>query len=169
MRHLEVPFDDFERQPLLPNKHSQLGPGMAVGDIDGDGDDDFYMGRGRGGRRAVYTNAGGGELRVLDMGPFKGEEVYEDLGVLFFDADRDGDQDLFAVSGGVEGRPGDPVFAIACISTMVRVASPRPRRGLCPRFSTAAVRWWRRILIAMEIWISLSVAGWCREPIPRRR
>lgn len=110
VRHVETPFDDFARQPLLPNKLSQLGPGMAVGDVDGDGDDDFYMGRGKGGRRAIYTNAGGGKLTVAGLGPFAGEEHYEDQGVLFFDADRDGDQDLYVVSGGVEGEPGDAVF-----------------------------------------------------------
>lgn len=110
LKHLEKDYDDFARQPLLPNKHSQLGPGMAIGDIDGDGDDDFYLGRSRGGRRAIYTNAGGGRMTVQSMAPFQGEEIYEDLGALFFDADRDGDQDLYVVSGGVEGEPGDACF-----------------------------------------------------------
>ncbi|MFT4638815.1 MAG: hypothetical protein ACI8T1_002138, partial [Verrucomicrobiales bacterium] len=110
IRHFETAYDDYVRQPLLPNTHSQLGPGMAVGDVDGDGDDDFYMGRGRGGRRAIYMNDGGGKLAVKATAPFEGETNFEDLGVLFFDADRDGDQDLYAVSGGVEGEPGDPIF-----------------------------------------------------------
>ena len=38
--HRETPYDDFARQPLLPYKHSQLGPGMAWHDVDGDGDND---------------------------------------------------------------------------------------------------------------------------------
>ena len=110
IQHTETEYDDFARQPLLPNKHSQLGPGMAIGDVDGDGDDDFYMGRGRGGRRAIYTNDGGGALVVKGIAPFEGEEAYEDLAALFVDADRDGDQDLYVVSGGVEGEPGEAQF-----------------------------------------------------------
>jgi len=42
--HREIEHDDFAQQPLLPNRLSQLGPGVAVADYDGDGDDDFYVG-----------------------------------------------------------------------------------------------------------------------------
>ena len=46
--HVERPYDDFAREPLLPNRLSQLGPGMAWGDVDGDGDDDEGRGKGKG-------------------------------------------------------------------------------------------------------------------------
>ncbi|GIS71506.1 MAG: hypothetical protein CM1200mP10_10830 [Candidatus Neomarinimicrobiota bacterium] len=42
--HQEMEYDDFQRQKLLPNKSSQLGPGMSWGDVDGDGDDDAFIG-----------------------------------------------------------------------------------------------------------------------------
>ena len=57
--HHDEDFDDFARQPLLPRKLSQLGPGLAWADLDEDGLDDLIIGSGRGGRLAVYHNAGG--------------------------------------------------------------------------------------------------------------
>ncbi len=58
--HHEAPFDDFQRQPLLPKKLSQLGPGVAWGDLAGDGWDDLLIGSGKGGRLAAYRNNGQG-------------------------------------------------------------------------------------------------------------
>jgi hypothetical protein len=59
-RHHDDPFNDFERQPLLPNRLSQLGPGVAWHDLDGDGWEDLIVGTGRGGRLAVFHNDGHG-------------------------------------------------------------------------------------------------------------
>ena len=64
-RHHEEAFDDFARQPLLPKRLSQLGPGIAWFDVDGDGREDLIIGSGKGGKLALYHNAGqkGFELR----------------------------------------------------------------------------------------------------------
>ncbi len=43
-RHREISFDDFQRQPGLPRKHSQAGPALAWFDADGDGRDDLLVG-----------------------------------------------------------------------------------------------------------------------------
>lgn len=107
LRHVERDYDDFARQPLLPNRHSQLGPGIAVADVDRDGDYDLYLGRAKGSRRAVYDNTGKGRLGVKSSTAFANHTDREDLGVIFFDADRDGDEDMYAVSGSVECEPGD--------------------------------------------------------------
>jgi enediyne biosynthesis protein E4 len=66
--HHDEPFDDFQRQPLLPKKLSQLGPGIAWGDLDGDGWDDLIVGSGRGGRLAAFRNNGKGGFT-----PFSGK------------------------------------------------------------------------------------------------
>ena len=68
---------------------------------------DYYLGRSKGSKRAVLTNAGRANLKANSMDAFKSDADSEDLGVLFFDADRDGDQDLYVVSGSVECEPAE--------------------------------------------------------------
>jgi len=58
-KHQDQPFDDFQRQPLLPRKFSNLGPGLAWYDCDGDGWEDLVVGSGRTGRIAVFQNRSG--------------------------------------------------------------------------------------------------------------
>src|SRR5205085_3434204 len=43
-RHNEMDFIDFNVQRLLPHKLSEYGPGIAAGDIDGNGYDDLCIG-----------------------------------------------------------------------------------------------------------------------------
>ena len=112
----EAPFDDFQRQPLLPHQHSQLGPGQAWGDVDGDGKADLYLGSPKGQPGRLLLNRGlddqGDPVFALRMRePFTDMAAYEDMGVLLLDFDGDGDRDLLAVSGSVECEPGDASLA----------------------------------------------------------
>lgn len=109
-RHVERPYDDFEREPLLPNKHSRLGPGVAWGDVDGDGDDDLWFGQAAGQGGQLYLNHGKGKFKADRQRVFSRDAECEDLGAAFVDTDRDGDLDLYVVSGGVECQPGDEVL-----------------------------------------------------------
>ena len=102
----EREFDDFSRQPLLPNKLSQLGPGIAVADVNGDGLDDFYLGGACGWPGALYLNEGGKTYGPDIDAPFDPDAIAEDMGAVFFDCDGDGDQDLYVVSGGYETKEG---------------------------------------------------------------
>jgi hypothetical protein len=65
--HYEEPFNDFERQRLLPKRLSQLGPGIAWGDIDRDGWEDLIIGSGKGGPLAVFRNNGKGGFEKLGL------------------------------------------------------------------------------------------------------
>lgn len=112
----ETPYDDFLRQPLLPHQHSQLGPGQAWGDVDGDGLPDLYLGgpKGQPGRLLLgrgLDEAGAPAFSMRMRPPFAGMGGHEDLGSLLFDADGDGDLDLLVVSGSVECEPGDASLA----------------------------------------------------------
>ena len=108
--HREKTYDDFERQPLLPNKYSQLGPGIAMGDFDGDDDDDLYVSGAAGQTGKLIENLGDGKFREKRQDVFRADLQCEDMGAVFADFDADGDQDLYVVSGGVECDPGDPVL-----------------------------------------------------------
>ncbi len=61
-RHSDQPFDDFERQPLLPRRLSQGGPGVSWVDVNGDGWDDLVVPSGKGGAMALFMNDGAGNL-----------------------------------------------------------------------------------------------------------
>ncbi len=61
-RHPETVFNDFDRQPLLPFKLSQLGPGVAWFDLNGDGHEDLVVGAGRGGLPGVFLGDGQGQF-----------------------------------------------------------------------------------------------------------
>ena len=70
--HPERPFNDFDRQPLLPWKHSASGPGVAWHDLEGDGDDDLVIGGGSAGFLTVYENDGAGRFKRLIADSWKG-------------------------------------------------------------------------------------------------
>jgi len=110
--HRELSYNDFEKQPLLPNRMSQLGPGMAVGDIDGDGDEDVYFGGAKGAPGTLVLRDGNSwTIDTRNEKIFASASNHEEMGTLFFDAESDGDLDLYVVSGGVESEPDSPMLA----------------------------------------------------------
>lgn len=109
VKHKEKRFDDFALQPLLPNKLSQLGPGMAWGDINADGVDDLVLGGSAGETTKVLIRKPK-SLAPTSTKVFAASKDSEDMAPLLFDVDSDGDLDLFVVSGGVEAKKGSELL-----------------------------------------------------------
>ncbi len=110
-RHLDKPYDDYRREFLLPGKLSQFGPGLAVSDVNGDGLDDLFCGGAAGQSGMLFIQQPDHKFRALEYPPWIAHADTEDMGALFFDADRDGDVDLYVVSGSNEWDPGDAHYA----------------------------------------------------------
>jgi hypothetical protein len=98
-------FNDFSVQPLLPHKFSEYGPALAVGDIDGNGLDDIICGGSFGFSAQEFLQQPNGKFiqKSLLDDKEKADKKREDEGILLFDADGDGDLDLYIASGGFQG------------------------------------------------------------------
>lgn len=99
-RHVENPFNDFAKEVLLPHAQSTLGPRIAAGDVNGDGLDDFYIGGAAGQNGALYLQQADGSFALNETQPWAMDAASEDMGARFFDAEGDGDLDLYVASGG---------------------------------------------------------------------
>ncbi|MEP7344458.1 MAG: VCBS repeat-containing protein [Gemmatimonadaceae bacterium] len=100
--HHENDFVDFDREPLIPKMLSIEGPYVAVADVNGDGLDDMFIGGAKEQAGQLLIQKENGQFASSNPGLFEADEVSEDLGALFFDANGDHRPDLYVVSGGNE-------------------------------------------------------------------
>lgn len=112
-KHQEFDFVDFNVQKLLPHKLSAYTPGLAVGDVDGNGLDDIIVGGNSLTPSQVFLQQPDGKFIQRPLLPQVAENPasrIKDEGLLLFDADGDGDLDLYIASGGYENQPGSPLY-----------------------------------------------------------
>jgi enediyne biosynthesis protein E4 len=104
--HHENEFVDFDRERLMPKLVSTEGPSMAVADVNGDGLDDIYIGGAKGQAGKLLLQQRNGSFVASNEAVFAPDSLSEDIGAVFFDANGDGRQDLYVVSGGNEYSEG---------------------------------------------------------------
>lgn len=109
-QHKENKFDDFEHQVLLPHRQSRHGPTIATADLNGDGLGDLFIGGARGESASILLQQGNGAFQPSSSALTNMHKEYEDVGSLFFDADSDGDKDLYVVSGGISVDHDSPLL-----------------------------------------------------------
>ena len=99
-QHIEDKVNDFKLQPLMPNMISYSGPRFAKGDINGDKLEDIYVCGPKGQTGKLFIQSKDGSYMEKIQPAFLEDAEAEDCFAVFIDADNDGDQDLFVVSGG---------------------------------------------------------------------
>ncbi|HYG20577.1 MAG TPA: VCBS repeat-containing protein, partial [Ohtaekwangia sp.] len=100
--HENTSFVEFNREQLIPHMMSTEGPGAAVGDVNGDGKEDIFLGGAKWKSGSILVQGKDGKFASVSQPALEKDSTFEDVDAFFFDADGDQDNDLFVVSGGNE-------------------------------------------------------------------
>lgn len=100
--HRENSYNDFDFEGLIYSKLSQEGPSLAIGDVNGDGNEDVYIGGAKKSKGTLYLHQGSGRFIPKPSKAFSDDAAFEDTAAAFLDVDSDGDLDLMVGSGGNE-------------------------------------------------------------------
>ncbi|TNE60345.1 MAG: CRTAC1 family protein [Bacteroidetes bacterium] len=106
IRHRENAFEDFERERLLLHRFSRSGPCLTTSDVNNDGLSDLFIGGAAGQAGTILLQTASGKFAVKPQEALQADAGHEDTGAVFFDADGDGDLDLYVVSGSNEEPAG---------------------------------------------------------------
>jgi len=101
-RHEENDFHEFDREPLIPHMVSTEGPALAVGDMNGDGLEDVFIGSSKWKKSGVFLQDRSGRFTHTPQPALDRDSTYEDVDACWTDVNKDGHPDLVVASGGNE-------------------------------------------------------------------
>lgn len=106
-KHISPETNDFKSQPLMPTMISYNGPRISKADVNKDGLEDFFVCGAEGQAGQLFIQISDGRFIAQPQPDFLQDVSSEDTDAAFFDADNDGDLDLYVVSGGYNFNSGD--------------------------------------------------------------
>ncbi|HUH33766.1 MAG TPA: VCBS repeat-containing protein, partial [Daejeonella sp.] len=109
-KHTENDFIDFKGEPLMPYQLSKMGPALAKADVNGDGYTDVFVGGALAQSGQLFLSKADGSFEAAPIQPWGKDSASEDVNAIFFDANNDGKQDLWVVTGGNEYDNGAPEY-----------------------------------------------------------
>lgn len=101
-QHKENPFNEFDREPLIPHMTSAEGPALAIADINGDGLEDVFVGASKTQHNGVFVQQAGGTFKPLPQPALLLDSMWENADAVWADVNKDGHKDLIIASGGNE-------------------------------------------------------------------
>ena len=108
-KHKDLQSLEFNRDQIIPYASTNLGPHIAVSDINNDGLEDFFIGGGKSQSSQLFIQNKKGKFTSEQSDTFKNDAIHEDVSAVLFDANGDNFEDLLVVSGGNEFKNGAPL------------------------------------------------------------